>query len=97
VSLARQVMQQIIAHGGVTRGWVGIEVQDITPEIADSFNLQNTEGALIAVCAARRTGRSRGIRPGDILVRVNDQPVADSSSCSTSSLPCRRANRPCWD
>jgi serine protease DegQ len=80
VSLARQVMQQIIAHGGVTRGWVGIEVQDITPEIADSFNLQNTEGALIAGVLRGGPADRAGIRPGDILVRVNDQPVADSSS-----------------
>ncbi len=80
VSLARQVMQQIIAHGGVTRGWVGIEVQDITPEIADSFNLHNTEGALIAGVLRGGPADRAGIRPGDILVRVNDQPVADSSS-----------------
>ena len=39
VSLARQVMDQIIATGSVTRGWIGVEVQDITPELADSFKL----------------------------------------------------------
>jgi serine protease DegQ len=59
---------------------VGIEVQDITPEIADSFNLQNTEGALIAGVLRGGPADRAGIRPGDILVRVNDQPVADSSS-----------------
>lgn len=80
VSLARQVMQQIITHGGVTRGWVGIEVQDITPEIADSFNLQNTEGALITGVLRGGPADKAGIRPGDVLVKVNDQPVSDSSS-----------------
>jgi serine protease DegQ len=80
VSIARQVMQQIIAHGGVTRGWVGIEVQDITPEIADSFNLKSTEGALIAGVLRGGPADKAGIRPGDVLVKVNDQPVADSSA-----------------
>lgn len=80
VSLAKQVMQQIITHGGVTRGWVGIEVQDITPEIADSFNLHSTEGALIAGVLRGGPADKAGIRPGDVLVKVNDQPVADSSS-----------------
>ncbi len=50
VSIARQIMEQIIKSGSVTRGWVGIEVQDITPELAESFNLKNAEGALIAAC-----------------------------------------------
>ena len=80
VSIARQVMQQIITHGGVTRGWVGIEVQDITPEIADSFNLQSTEGALIAGVLRGGPADRAGIRPGDVLVKVNDKPVTDSSS-----------------
>jgi serine protease DegQ len=48
VSIARQVMDQIIATGTVTRGWIGVEVQDITPELADSFKLPNTHGVLIA-------------------------------------------------
>ena len=48
VSLANSVLEQIIASGQVTRGWIGIEVQDITPELAESFGLKGTEGALIA-------------------------------------------------
>jgi serine protease DegQ len=80
VSLAKQVMQQIITHGGVTRGWVGIEVQDITPEIAESFGLPSTEGALIAGVLRGGPADKAGIRPGDILVKVNDKPVYDSSS-----------------
>ena len=48
VSLAQQVMQQIAKDGSVTRGWVGIEAQDITPDLAESFKLAKEEGALIA-------------------------------------------------
>ena len=80
VSLARQVMEQIITHGGVVRGWVGIEVQDITPEIAESFGLKRSEGALIAGVLRGGPAERAGIRPGDLLIAVNDHAVVDSSS-----------------
>ncbi|MEW5768858.1 MAG: Do family serine endopeptidase [Pseudomonadota bacterium] len=80
VSIVRQVMGQIIAHGAVTRGWVGIEVQEITPEIAESFGLKSTRGALIAGILRGGPADRAGIRPGDVLVAVNDKPVTDSSS-----------------
>ncbi|KAF0103873.1 MAG: peptidase S1 and S6 chymotrypsin/Hap [bacterium] len=80
VSIVRQVMEQIIQHGAVTRGWVGIEVQEITPEIAESFNLKSTEGALIAGVLRGGPADRAGIHPGDVLVGVGDKPVTDSSS-----------------
>ncbi len=80
VSIVRQVMGQIIQHGSVTRGWVGIEVQEITPEIADSFGLKSTEGALIAGVLRGGPADRGGIRPGDVLVAVNGNRVTDSTS-----------------
>jgi serine protease DegQ len=80
VSIARQVMEQIIKSGSVTRGWVGIEVQDLTPELAESFSLKATEGALIAGVLKGGPADNAGIRPGDILVAVNDGRVSDSAS-----------------
>ena len=80
VSIVRQVMEQIIAHGAVTRGWVGIEVQEISPEIADSFSLKSTDGALIAGVLRGGPADRAGIRPGDVLVAVGGKPVLDSSS-----------------
>ncbi len=80
VSIARQVMEQIIKTGSVTRGWVGIEVQDLTPELADSFGLQNAEGALIAGVLKGGPAEVGGVRPGDILLSVNSKTVVDSSS-----------------
>ncbi len=80
VSIVRQVMQEIISHGAVTRGWVGIEVQEITPEIAESFALKSTEGALIAGVLRNGPSDRAGIRPGDILLAVGGKPVTDSSS-----------------
>jgi len=79
VSIARQVMEQIVKHGSVTRGWVGVEVQDLTPELAASFNLADARGALIAGVLRGGPADTGGIHPGDILLAVNDQPVADSS------------------
>ena len=80
VSIVRQVMDQIITTGAVTRGWVGIEVQDITPEIAESFGLKSTEGALIAGVLRSGPADRAGIRPGDALIAVNGKPVQDSST-----------------
>ncbi len=80
VSIARQVMEQIIKSGSVTRGWVGVEVQDLTPELAESFSLKNTEGALIAGVLKGGPADSGGIRPGDILLAVNGSKVTDSAS-----------------
>ncbi|HJX57207.1 MAG TPA: Do family serine endopeptidase [Thiobacillus sp.] len=80
VSIARQVMEQIIKSGSVTRGWVGIEVQDMTPELAESFSLKNAEGALIAGVLKGGPADAGGIRPGDILLAVNGNKVSDSAT-----------------
>jgi serine protease DegQ len=80
VSIIKEVMEQIIANGSVTRGWVGIEVQDIVPEIADSFGLKTTDGALIAGVLRGGPADRAGIRPGDVLIQVAGQPVTDSAS-----------------
>ena len=80
VSIARQVMEQIIKSGGVTRGWVGVEVQDLTPELAESFSLKNIEGALIAGVLKGGPAEVGGIRPGDILLAVNNKKVTDSAT-----------------
>jgi serine protease DegQ len=80
VSIVRQVMQQIVATGAVIRGWVGIEVQEITPEIAESFNLKSARGALIAGVLRGGPADRAGIRPGDVLVAVGGEPVQDSTS-----------------
>jgi serine protease DegQ len=78
-SLAKQVMQQIIEHGSVIRGWIGVEVQDITPDLAESFHLPTTRGALIAGVLRGGPADRGGIKPGDILLEVEGKPVTDSS------------------
>jgi serine protease DegQ len=78
VSIARQVMEQIIQKGSVTRGWVGVGVQDITKELAESFKLPGTSGVLISQVERGGPADRAGVKLGDVLVAVNETPVADS-------------------
>jgi serine protease DegQ len=80
VSAARQVMEQIVRTGSVTRGWIGVAVQDMTQELAESFKLPQARGALISEVLSGSPADKAGIKPGDILIAVNDKPVTDSAS-----------------
>ena len=77
VSTARNIMEQIIQNGTVTRGWIGVEAQDITPELAESFGLPGTDGALISGVVRNSPADAAGIRPGDVLLAVGGKPVRD--------------------
>jgi serine protease DegQ len=77
VSTVRNVMEQIIQTGSVTRGWVGVEAQEITPELAESFGLREGEGALIAGVLRGSPADQAGIKPGDVLQQVDGKPVKD--------------------
>ena len=80
VSIARLVMEQIVQKGSVTRGWIGVGVQDITPEIAQSFNLPATRGVLITQVERGSPADKGGIKPGDVLNSVNGRPVGDTTT-----------------
>ena len=79
VSLAKKIMEQIIQNGVVTRGWIGVEVQDVTPELAESFNLGAQHGALIAGVLRNAPADKADIHPGDVVVDIAGKPVTDSS------------------
>jgi serine protease DegQ len=79
VSIAKQVMEQIILHGGVVRGWIGVEVQDITPELAETFKMRKTSGVLIAGVLRGGPADRAGVKPGDILLEISGKPVDDST------------------
>ncbi len=79
-SVAKQVMEQIIKSGGVTRGWIGVEAQDMSKDLAESFKLPNTSGALIAGVVKNGPAEKAGVKPGDILLAVEGKPVTDSLS-----------------
>jgi Do/DeqQ family serine protease len=77
VSTARMVMEQIIRSGTVTRGWIGVEVQEITPALAESFKLPDARGAIIAGVLRDGPADKAGVKPGDVLTSINDAPVSD--------------------
>jgi serine protease DegQ len=77
--VAKQIMEQIIQTGNVTRGYIGVEVQDLTKELAESFKLTSTKGALIAGVLKKGPADNAGIKPGDILIAVEGKPVNSSS------------------
>lgn len=79
VSTAKTVMEAIIKDGHVVRGWIGVETQDITPELAQSFNLQRSSGAIIAGVVRNGPADKAGIVPGDILLTVEGKPVGDTT------------------
>lgn len=77
VSLARSVMEQIIQNGSVTRGWIGVEVQAITAELADSFGMVSSEGTLISGVMRGSPAERAGVKPGDVLLAVEGRKVND--------------------
>ncbi|HEX6111388.1 MAG TPA: Do family serine endopeptidase [Geminicoccaceae bacterium] len=78
VNMARAVMTQLIEHGQVRRGRLGITIQDLTPSLADSMNLDLRGGAVISEIEAGSAAARAGLAPGDVIVEVNGQPVLDA-------------------
>ncbi|MBC3812681.1 Do family serine endopeptidase [Undibacterium aquatile] len=79
VSTVKAVMEQIISQGQVVRGWIGVEPQDITPELAESFGLKQKSGAIIAGVIRGGPADKAGMKPGDILVSIAGKPVRDTT------------------
>jgi Do/DeqQ family serine protease len=77
VSTARQVMESLIKDGQVTRGFLGVEQRELTPEIAETLNLPIKRGVLITGVQQSGPASAGGLRPGDVVVRVADTPVSN--------------------
>jgi serine protease DegQ len=76
---ARQVMEGLIKEGSITRGWIGVEPRDLTPEIAETFNLPVKEGVLITGVLQNGPAGEGGIRPGDVVTHVARSPIKNTS------------------
>lgn len=79
VSTARMVLDSIITTGTVTRGWIGVEPQDLTPEIAESFHLKQTEGTIVAGLLQKGPADKAGVKPGDVIVGVNNEAITETT------------------
>ncbi len=69
---------QLQEKGHVTRGWLGVSIQEVTPELAKSFGLKEEKGALVAQLFSGSAVADAGIRTGDVIREVNRKPVTDA-------------------
>lgn len=77
VNMAKQILPQLQAEGRVTRGWLGVVIQDITPEIAEAFELDEPKGALISKVAPDGPAAKAGFKKSDVIREFNGQPIDD--------------------
>ncbi|HTK36699.1 MAG TPA: Do family serine endopeptidase [Caulobacteraceae bacterium] len=78
--VAASVAKQLIAEGKVTRGYIGATVQSVTPEIAESLGLGDKKGALVAELTPGGPSEKAGLRPGDLVMKVNGHDVASAAA-----------------
>jgi len=77
VSTARMVLEQIVKTGVVTRGWIGVEIREITPELVEAAGLGTAQGTFVAGVLRGGPAAEGGVRPGDVLVAVDGKAVAN--------------------
>nr|WP_318658492.1 DegQ family serine endoprotease [Indioceanicola profundi] len=79
-AMAKNVIAQLRETGKVRRGWLGVQIQPVTPEIADSMQLPDTKGALVAMVTAGGPAEKGGIKPGDVILQFDGRAVTSSRS-----------------
>lgn len=78
--MTRKIYEQLVTDGKVTRGWLGVSIQSLTPELARSFGLDDTHGALVSELLGDDTPAARaGLQAGDIIVEFNGEPVESNN------------------
>ena len=77
INLARKVMTDMIEFGRVQRGWIGIQVQDITQQLSESFGLSESSGVLVSGVVRDGPVHLAGMYPGDIIISINDHPILE--------------------
>lgn len=82
-NLARAVMEQLVAHGRVERGRIGVAIQDLTPELAEGFGLAGQSGALITAVEPGSPAEKGGLRRGDLVVAVDGEAIRSAANLRT--------------
>jgi serine protease Do len=80
VNLAKRVMDQIVDHGHVVRGFLGATIQDVTPTMAKALGMNQAGGVLIGDVTAKGPAAQAGVKPGDVIVKFNGQGVEDAAA-----------------
>ncbi len=83
-NLARNVMDQVLKNGHVTRAYLGIYPQDVTPAMAKAFGEKDSQGIVVGDVSANSPAQKAGIQRGDIILQINGQPVTDSNQLRMS-------------
>ncbi len=78
-NMAKQVMQQLIKHGSVERGLLGVQAQDISPELAEALGLDSVQGTVISAVTEGGSAQKSGIKPGDVIIRIDGKPVISAA------------------
>ena len=83
VSTARMVMESIVRDGQVTRGWIGVEPNELTPELAETFGVKAQSGVIITGVLQNGAAAQAGVRPGDVITAIAGEPVRSVSELLT--------------
>ena len=83
VNMARQIMQQLVEHGEVKRGYLGAQLQDLNPELAEAFGIKLTRGAVVVDIEAASPAARAGLEPGDVVTHVNGRGLANAADLRT--------------
>ncbi|RYF78925.1 MAG: PDZ domain-containing protein, partial [Comamonadaceae bacterium] len=84
VSMAKLVLEGIVREGRVTRGWIGVEPSDLSPELAETFGVKATQGVIITGVLQNGPAAQAGIRPGDVITEVGEKKVANFKELLTA-------------
>lgn len=81
INMARASVEQILEHGEVKRGQIGVSIQDVTPELQDAFGLKNGQlGVLVTGVAEKSEAEKAGLKPGDVIVAVDERPTLSAGA-----------------
>lgn len=75
INMAKKLIPQLLANGHVTRGWLGVVIQDLSPELADQFEIADNKGALVNEVAAGGPAQQAGLRRGDVIVEFEGEKI----------------------